>query len=256
MLIGAVPYINAIPLLRGLKDDVRKAPPAVLDRLLRLGEIDIATAPVTTLFENPDWYALPKVAIGTEGSARSVLLCTRSPDIGFENVQSIYLDMESRTSAHLIKVLLALKYGRKLEELQFITPIPTAQAEAMMVIGDKALMEHVNPSWPGQVFDLGKEWTEWTQLPFVFACWTSRRPIIDSDLAIRLQQQPAQNLPQLNNWINEIEDFDRELLTEYFTANMNYRFEGREQQGLMTFHQQLRELNLTRQPFELRFIAQ
>ena len=99
MNIGAVPYINAIPLIRGLEFPIRRAPPAALERLLKLGEIELATAPVTTLFEQSSWRAIPGMAIGTKQATKSVLLCTRSPDITIENVESIYVDMESSTSA-------------------------------------------------------------------------------------------------------------------------------------------------------------
>ncbi len=254
MLFGAVPYLNSIPLIRGLNYDIRQAPPAALDRLLKLGEIDVATAPVTSLFENPEWRALHGIAIGTKQDARSVLLCMRSPQVTLESVRSIYLDMESRTSALLVKALLALKYGRDLREIQFITPLPSSNVEAKLLIGDKALREQVEASWTGPIYDLGTEWTQWTQLPFVFACWATTEAHVEATVVADLQRTVRQNLNNLDDWIGEIKDFDKSLIREYYCDNMNYEFGRLEQQGLMTFHQQLRELELVNKPFDLRFI--
>jgi len=254
MLIGAVPYVNAIPLIRGLGYEIRKVPPAALDRLLRIGEIDLATAPITVLFEHPQWRAIPGIAIGTAKSARSVLLCTRSKDVTIENVQSIYLDMESCTSSLLLKVLLASKYQRPLEEIQFVTPIPSPDIEAKLIIGDKALRERIKPSWSGNIYDLGREWTEWIQLPFVFACWVTPKQSISLELGAKLQRTLRSNLQSLDQWIGDVEGFDTKLLREYFTENMNYGFGRLEQQGLMTFHQYLRDLELVDKPFDIRFV--
>ncbi len=254
MLLGAVPYINAIPLLRGLDCPVRQAPPAALDRLLKLGEVDVATAPITSLFENPNWCALPGVAIGTKKAARSVTLFTRTPELDWENIRSIYVDVESRTSASLLRVLLALKYQRNLKAIQFVSPLPTPDIDAKLIIGDKALHETVDPAWSGNHYDLGLEWTEWTDLPFVFACWTATKHSVDIRLVEELRRRVDRNLQELEEWCGTIEGYDASLLREYFTENMNYGFGRQEQQGMMTFYQHLRELDIYQHPFELRFV--
>lgn len=254
MNIGVVPYLNALPLIRGLPFDLRKAPPATLARLLRIGEIDLATAPVTTLFEHPEWRAVPGIAIGTKQEARSVLLCMRSPDINIHSVRSIYIDMESRTSALLLKVLLAIKYERPLDSIEFQTNIPSPDFEAKMIIGDKALKEQERPTWEGPRYDLGEQWTEWTKLPFVFACWVSRRPTLDTEVLEILRRSPDRNLQELDSWISTIEGYEPEILREYFTENMNYGLGREEQQGLATFYQYLRELEIYDRPFQLRFV--
>ncbi len=257
-LLGAVPYLNSIPLLRGLSFDVRKEPPAVLDRLLRIGELDIATAPVTSLFDNPDWSVLPGMAIGTRKAARSVLLGTRSPELTIEKVRSIYLDIESRTAAPLIKVLLALKYGRDLGDITFVTPIPTPTVDAKLIIGDKALREERAPHWSGPIYDLGAEWTSWTQRPFVFAAWVSRESRVDPDLVAELQSRVEQNLASLEDWLPDItgydEGYEQARLRTYFRDNMNYRFGPEEQEGLLLFHRQSREIGLLEKPFDLSFV--
>ena len=256
MKIGAVPYLNAIPLIQGLEYPVRRESPAALERLLKLGELDVATAPVTTLFQNADWRAVPSIAIGTKSSVKSVLLCTRRPEVTIENVRSIYLDLESRTSVLLLKVLLGLKYRRALEDIQFITPLPSPEVEAKLIIGDKALKEQVQCSWPeGRIYDLGTEWTGWTGLPFVFACWVTRHERLPMDLVESLQTRVRRNLQTIDDWLAPSEPYDAALLRDYFTLHMNYGFGIEEQRGLAAFHQYLRDLEIYDRPFELRFIT-
>jgi chorismate dehydratase len=253
-LIGVVPYINAIPLTHGLPYDVRNEAPAILDRLMSIGELDIATAPVISLFDHPEWQAIPGIAIGTTGSARSVLFCTRSPNIDFQNVKKIQLDVESRTSNLLLKVLLRCKYGRSLDDIEFIESDPAPEMDARIIIGDKALREHKQPTWTGSFYDLGQEWTAWTKLPFVFACWVSRKSNIDSQLVATLQWTVDKNIKTVDSWVTNIEDFNPVMLSNYFTKNMNYRFGSDEMQGLMTFHQYLRELEIYDRPYHLNLV--
>ena len=166
--LGAVAYLNALPLIHYLEERPRLEPPAPLARLLKIGELDIATAPVVALFENPKYTLVPGVCIGSNGPVGSVKVFFTSPDINLQNVRTIYLDMESKTSALLLKVLLKFKYGRNLDEITFFHPIPPRSCEAKLLIGDKAMKElAVAPA-----ADLGYEWTSWTKLPFVFAACT------------------------------------------------------------------------------------
>ncbi len=177
--LGAVPYLNALPLIHYLKERPRLEPPAPLARLLKIGEVDIATAPIVTLFENPGYTLIPGICIGSNGPVGSVKVFFTNPDVTPQNVKTIYLDMESKTSALLLKVLLQFKYGRNLDEITFFHPIPPRHCEAKLLIGDKAMKElAIAPP-----MDLGQEWTSWTGLPFIYAAWISRHGEV-SDRAI------------------------------------------------------------------------
>ena len=159
MKLASVPYLNALPLIYYLPERPRLAPPAALDRLLKLGEVDLATAPITALFENPHYGLVPGVAIGTKGAVQSVRLIIKKAGMQLSDVQSIYLDMESRTSVLLLKDLLKFKYKIDLGRIQFVTPIPHQGVDAALLIGDKALVPSPQPSPPrgeGGGLDLGK----------------------------------------------------------------------------------------------------
>src|SRR3989338_4162015 len=139
MKLGAVPSLNALPLIYHLKKAPRLEVPAALDRLLKLGALDLATAPITTLFQNPDYRLVPGLGIGTKGKVRSVRLVFNKKGMTLRDVSSVYLDMESRASVLLLKVLLHQKQKRNLNEIRFVTPIPTPDVDAALLIGDKAM---------------------------------------------------------------------------------------------------------------------
>jgi chorismate dehydratase len=237
--LGAVPYLNALPLIHFLEEKPTLAPPAPLARLLRIGQVDIATAPITTLFENPHYSLVPGICIGSNGPVRSVKLFFSSPEIDIHNVKSIYLDMESKTSALLLKTLLHFKYGRNLDEITFIYPIPPRHCEAKLLIGDKAMKEV--PEAPP--LDLGFEWTSWTGLPFVYAAWISRLPEV-SDRAVQLLTRARdEGLEKLDAVIPIDSIFSPKAISDYL-RNLVYRLGPKEREGMELFRDYLLRANL------------
>jgi len=241
--LGAVPYLNALPLIHYLKEQPRLEPPAPLARLLKIGEIDIATAPVAALFENPHWTLVPGACIGSNGPVGSVKVFFLEPGLTLENVRTIYLDMESKTSALLLKVLLKFKYGRNLDEITFFHPIPPRTCQAKLLIGDKAMKElSLHPP-----ADLGHEWTSWTGLPFVFAAWISRHPEI-SDRAIQeLQDARDLGLRNIASVIPEKSVFSFEAIKSYL-ENLVYVLGPKEMEGLNLFRDYVARGEFLEQP--------
>lgn len=232
--LGAVPYLNSLPLIHFLQERPTLAVPAALTRLLRIGQIDIATAPVTTLFENPDYTLVPGICIGSNGPVRSVKLFFHSEKVTAENIRSIYLDMESRTSVLLLKVLLRFKYGRRLDEIDFYTPIPPREVEGRLLIGDKAFAElsEVPP------LDLGYEWSAWTGLPFVYAAWISRLPAVSDRAVADLTEARNRGLASLRSVIPLEARFPVTMIEEYL-KNIVYHLGPRELEGMELFRDYL-----------------
>jgi len=241
--LGAVPYLNALPLIHYLEEKPTLAPPAPLARLLRIGQVDIATAPITTFFENPNYSLVPGICIGSNGPVRSVKLFFTSDKINVENVQSIYLDMESRTSALLLKVLLQYKYKRNLDEITFIYPIPPRHCEAKLLIGDKAMKELPETA----PLDLGYEWTSWTGLPFVYAAWISRLPNVSERSIVRLTAARDLGIEKLSSVIPRDTPFPFQLIEEYL-QNLIYRMGPKEEEGMELFRDYLLRSNLIEAP--------
>jgi len=160
--IGCVPYLNARPLIRGLRVDL--ATPAMLSARFAAGRYDAALLPVYEILR----LRRPRVADGfgicSLGPVRSVVVAHRQP---LDRVPEIVLDPASRTSENLLRVLLAMRFGLS-PQLVDSSPDPLA---ARLIIGDPAInfQKGMDPAW--HILDLGREWTDWTCLPFVFAAW-------------------------------------------------------------------------------------
>ncbi|MBI4374090.1 MAG: menaquinone biosynthesis protein [Deltaproteobacteria bacterium] len=260
MRLGAVPYLNALPLIHGLPWEVRSAPPATLDRLLKIGKLDLATAPIVTLFENPNYSLVPGVAIGCRGPVKSVRLIFQKAGMTLGDIGSLYLDMESKTSAMLLKVLLHFKYKMNLQKIRFDRPLPGPGPDAVLLIGNKA-MQNLPPSPPslskrgvgGGFLDLGEEWTSWTGLPFVFAAWLGPVKNLENKVVETLITTCEKNLSNLETLPVDASPLPREESLKYLTENVSYRLGDEEIEGLIRFHSHARELGLIGHELRLHF---
>jgi chorismate dehydratase len=174
--IGAVNYLNTKPLIHELPELAPRAelildvPSRLADRLAE-GSLDVALIPAIEYFRAGSYSIVPDLCIGSRGPVLSVTLFSKVPWAG---IRSVGLDVGSRTSAALTQILLRKRYGVTAE----LMPLPMDQhaeqceADAVLLIGDRAMRACL----PGFefAFDLGREWHDWTGLPFVYAFWAVR----------------------------------------------------------------------------------
>jgi chorismate dehydratase len=176
--VGAVPWLNAVPLVAGLPPEVRvrAAPPPVVSSWLEAGTVDAAILPVAESFRGVGGPFVGRFGIGCDGAVASVLAFHPRPGPPASWPQRVVLDPASRTSAALLRILLVRRHGLRpdFETAAVAGPDPAARPDAMtLVIGDPALA--LRRTWRGGILDLGEAWNSWTGLPFVFARWTARR---------------------------------------------------------------------------------
>jgi chorismate dehydratase len=174
--VGAVNYLNTKPLICDLDELAPQAelvldvPGRLADRL-SAGDLDVALIPAIEYFRHGGYTVVPDIAIASRGPVLSVTLFSRVP---WPEVRTVALDEGSRTSAALTQILLARRYGARAE----VRPWPLdraaedADTDAVLLIGDRAMRACL----PGfaHAFDLGREWQDWTALPFVYAFWAVR----------------------------------------------------------------------------------
>src|SRR5689334_17319158 len=77
--VGSVRYLNAVPLTRGLEDEVIFATPSELAKMLERDELDAALVSVTEVLFNDRYDILDGTAIASLGEVKSVLLAHRKP---------------------------------------------------------------------------------------------------------------------------------------------------------------------------------
>ena len=177
MRVGCVHYLNSRPLIHGHDAHVRFAHPAQLADDLAAGQLDAGLVPVFELLRHPagTYRVVEGVAIACRGEVGSVFLAHRGR---LSDLRRVRLDAASRTSANLLRVLLAEFHG--------LTPVyedhpadakgppPADAAEGHLLIGDQAIGYRVRQGRALRYFDLGEQWRLATGLPFVFAAWLLR----------------------------------------------------------------------------------
>ncbi len=193
--VGGIDYLNSLPLLWGLDDEVEPPAgdrgvdglrlclgnhvPSRLAAMLESGELDVALVPVVAVAEHPDWRVVPDISIASYGAVRSIRLYYRRP---LAECRTVALDTCSRTSRLLTRLLFRDVWGG---EPSFVDADPSelwpalsapdpdaATFDAALLIGDAALRSGAFRHWDD--IDLGTEWTRWTGLPFVYAVWACR----------------------------------------------------------------------------------
>src|SRR5690606_8506523 len=91
-------------------------------------------------------------------------------EVPVDQVKTVILDYQSRTSVELVKILLREYWKVDVQlvraEIDFQNKI--AGTTAAVVIGDRALEQRKKSAYS---YDLGEAWKLHTGLPFVFAAW-------------------------------------------------------------------------------------
>jgi chorismate dehydratase len=178
--VGAVSYLNARPLVRGLERwperfDVRFDLPSRCASLLHSGAIDLGLIP-SIEYLGGDYRIVPGIGVVSDGEVGSVAMFTRVP---VAEIRSVALDTSSRTSVALIKVLCARHFRIA---PAFVSAGPdlaamVAGADAALLIGEPALLAAYGRLGLTKV-DLGAAWKEMTGMPFVYAFWAGTPDVV------------------------------------------------------------------------------
>jgi chorismate dehydratase len=241
--IGAVSYLNTRPLLLGLAQegfknriDLVKSYPAKIAQELLAGQIDIGLVPVAIIPQLTHPHIISNYVIGTNGAVASVALFSQVP---IDEIKSIYLDYQSRTSVQLLKILLAQFWKKEVEFLaateRYIDQI--SGTTAGLIIGDRAL-DNLN-KFP-YMYDLGLAWKQHTGLPFVFAAWVANQPI-PAEFMAAFDTANEYGLAHLDEVIALIPAQEQVYdLHKYYTENISYVYDEEMKQGLERFLEALK----------------
>ena len=236
--IGAVSYLNTRPLLLGIEQesflnsiDLVKSYPANIAQDLLSGKIDIGLVPVAILPQLSDPHIVSNYVIGANGAVASVALFSEVP---IDEIKSIYLDYQSRTSVQLLKILLAQFWKKEVEFLAategYIDQI--SGTTAGLIIGDRAL-DNLN-KFP-YMYDLGLAWKQHTGLPFVFAAWVANQPV-PAEFMAAFDAANGYGLAHLDEVIALIPAQEQVYdLHKYYTENISYVYDEEKKKGLAAF---------------------
>ncbi|HIE50525.1 MAG TPA: hypothetical protein EYP85_02090 [Armatimonadetes bacterium] len=252
--LGIVPYLNAKPLTYALERgdfpqvETVTGVPAELAGALRAGELAAALVSSWMLFTDPNLVPVAGLGISARGPVQSVKLFSR---VDFTQVRTVALDLSSLSSAALTKILLEKKWGLRPTYINCPPNLDRMlrEADAALLIGDPGLTPHLRhvQTLVYDVLDLGKEWSEWTGLPFVFALWLAREKWLNTSLPAILQAAKERGLAALSEIAareSQRLQLPPEVCLHYLRQVINYDFGPREQAGLERFQELAREVGL------------
>jgi chorismate dehydratase len=234
--VGSVGYLNAVPLTRGLEEQVQFMPPSQLAEKLQRDELDAGLVSVTEVLFNDRYDVLDGIAITSLGEVQSVFLAHKQP---LEEIREIFCDTASLTSVNLLKVLFAER-GLKPELKPLVDYKSAPSLDNVLLIGDRAI-EFLRAPHEHTVWDLGEAWLELTKLPFVYAVWALRRGIENKELRRKLIEAKNFGLDTLDHIIASRPEFDRDFRQDYFTWHIQYHLGTDEKCGLAKFIELLRK---------------
>lgn len=200
MRVGRIPYINCYPVYgaidRGvvsLDAELVDGVPTVLNRAMSAGTLDVSVISAVEYARDATKYLLlPDLSICSDGPVRSVVLFSKRPAAELHG-RRVLVSRSSMTSVALLELLFEHVWKANPAfipsnaELVDVDRFGDEEHDARLVIGDAALhlwsrlrspeLYDADPtrSEYRYAYDLGAEWKNWTELPFVFAVWVAQR---------------------------------------------------------------------------------
>lgn len=236
--VSIVNYLNSALFVEGLKNatdfpiDISLDFPADSAKKLLELKADIALAPVAIIPTMRYHDIITDYCIGATGAVETVKVFSEVP---IEDVKTIFLDYQSRTSVQLTKVLCQHKWKIQPE---LLPAYPGFQKDivgtkAGLIIGDRAIRVLGKYKYE---YDLGLEWTEWKGLPFVFAVWLTNKEI-DKQWAKQFNLHLKEGLQLKKEIIEKYKHLNTDLFSvdHYLNTNISYEFDAAKKEGLNAF---------------------
>ncbi|HJY86904.1 MAG TPA: menaquinone biosynthesis protein [Candidatus Acidoferrales bacterium] len=264
--ISIVEYLNTAPLVWGFTDgplrghyDLSFTVPSLCAQALRNSEADVAIIPAIEYQRMEGVLALPGMAVAAKGEVRSILVLAKRP---IEQARRLALDRSSRSSAALVRLLCAGRWGIQPEFIE-MEPEPAtmlAQADAALVIGDPALRIAIkaetlagrqpsgelcctgDPSEqpvPGVdtlfLYDVAHQWREMTGRPCVLAIWVARREAVTPEVVadfLASKEYGLARIPEIAEGAALKLDLPAPALERYLRENIDFSLDDENRAGL------------------------
>lgn len=237
--VSIVSYSNTLPFLYGLQQsdimndiDLSLDIPSKCAEKLLTNQVDIGLVPVAILPLLPEYHILTDYCIGANKKVNSVILVS---DVPLNEIETILLDYQSKTSINLVQVL-AREYWKispKFKHAIVGFEDKIAEKTAAVIIGDRTF----NLAKPyGYIYDLAEEWYKFTGLPFAFACWVANKPIAP-EFVEKLNQALSfgVNHKQESIGLASNNDITFEQLKNYLTNDISYELTDEKRTSIQLF---------------------
>lgn len=247
--LGVVSFVNTLPLIDGLENladiELRCTVPSLLLEMLISDEVDLALcSSIDYQRSSTPLTVVPAGLLGCDGPTLTVRLYSAIP---IDRISMVYCDTDSHTSIVLLQILLKELYGIEPRLIDYDARERVAQnrvlhwPQALMLIGDKVVMDSPPAiRYPYQL-DLGAAWAQLTRLPFVFALWLAKRStdaILIATAAAILDRQRRHNQHRLDLIVHGRalpRNWPGDLASEYLKQKLAFEFTDRRRAGLELF---------------------
>jgi len=184
-----------------------------------------------------EYHLLTDYCVGCDGKVGSVCVVS---DVPLDQIESIYLDYQSRTSVLLTKILAVESWGITPEWLQSDVGYEEhiEGTTAGLVIGDRSLALWDKYDYH---FDLGEEWKQFTGLPFVFACWVANKEL-SNDVIDRFTQAIEYGIRNRQKVIDALKEETPIDVSEYLRERISYDLDDEKRKALDLFLQKVKNL--------------
>ena len=237
--ISAVSYLNTIPFIHGLKQseliktiDLQLDYPSICADKLINGTVDLALVPVVVIPKLKEAYIISDYCIGANGAVDTVCLYS---DVPIEEIESIALDYQSRTSVALLRVLLKeyWQYNPELKKANVGFEENIKGNHAALVIGDRAFALNTKHAY---IYDLSVIWKEMTGFPFVFAAWVANTKL-PQDFIISFNKALEKGLSNIDKALAlEGDSYPNcENPEDYLNNKISYSLDSEKQKGMELF---------------------
>lgn len=237
--VSAVSYTNTYPFLNGIRKskvmeqiDLSVDYPSACAQKVIDDQADIGIIPTAALLSLPEYYINTDFCIGTEGAVDSVFIFANKP---IEDVKTLRLDKQSRTSNGLARVLIK-NYWKK--DVELVTD-ESIEPDAYVLIGDRTFGKKNAVPY---VYDLGEEWFNFTGLPFAFALWVSNKKLPDSFME-QFNEALAYGVEHATDVIAGLPEFEGFDYTKYLTQHLNFHLTDKKREAVQLYLRYLKELD-------------
>jgi chorismate dehydratase len=261
--IAASSYLNTAPLIWSFMHGARQrevelvtdAAPARCADMLARGEVHAALVPVIEYQRIDELVVMPGVCVGSRHRVRSVVLVTKDEVDDLREVRSVALDISSRTSAALVRVIFREFLGLEPQWTERAPDVASMleKADAALIIGDPGMTfsrERI------VVYDLAELWRKYTGLGFVFAMWMARERDLEQVRRIDFKGARDEGLAH----VSEIAaSYSREVglspgeINSYLLENISFELDEEMSKGLDLFYRLAYRHGITGQVRPMKF---
>lgn len=269
--VGHIRFLNCFPVTWGLRAmgslgdyDIVYGTPTELNRLLRDKELDIsAISSIEYARMAKELVLLPGLSVSCFGPVGSIFLISHVPIDRLEGCK-IALTDASATSQVMLKIILKKALHLNVTYIEKGSDLSTMlnEADAALLIGDKALYAGYQCPQALYLYDLGALWKEYAGMPMVFAVWAAREKSArdESQLISALNRQlkaaVAYSMDNLDRMAEEAahrSNLDSDYMKAYY-RKLRYDLTEDQRQGLIRYYQEAASIGAINHVPNLRFL--